>query len=299
MSIKTHSVLPQFEYIKPVTLSEASQFLADHIGTARPFLGGTDTFVRMRDGIWTDKFLLDVKGLPGTEQLSFSLESGLTIGAALSMNQVQAHAEVRSHYPLLVEAINSVASYQLRSRATIVGNICNGSPAGDTIGACMLYNASLKIHGLDGIRHEALRTFFTGPGKVKLNPGDIVISIELPVPPEGFCGTYRKLGRNKKGDLAIIGVTVGAWPDQTTTSGYRFELALASVAPTPLIVPEVEEILKEQEINPQRLKLAAVAAMQASRPIDDIRSSAQYRKMMVRNLSQQALKAVWKSIELS
>jgi carbon-monoxide dehydrogenase medium subunit len=296
MSIYAQSVLPEFEYIKPKTLGEASRFLADHTGEARPFLGGTDTFVRMRDGVWKDAYLVDVKGLDGTGELKYSASKGLTIGAAVSMNRVSAFPDVKKHYPLLAEVVNSVASYQLRTRATIVGNICNASPAGDTIGACLLYGGVLNVHGVKGERVEPLATFFVSPGKTMLKPGDIVTSIELPAPPKGHTGVYLKHGRNKLGDLALVGVTVVAYPDKGTESEYCFKLALASVAPTPLIVEEVETILGE-EVTEVRIAEAAQAAMDSCNPIDDVRSSAKYRKMMVRNLSQNALSQVWAKLK--
>ena len=130
---EAHPALPEFDYIRPGSLAEASQFLAGHPGEARPFLGGTDVFVRMRDGFLSPKYLVDVKNLDGTKELRFDPKSGLTIGAAVNMNQVAASPDVQAHYPLLVQACNSVASYQLRTRATIVGNICNASPAGDGV----------------------------------------------------------------------------------------------------------------------------------------------------------------------
>ena len=139
MTLDTHPALPEFEYIRPATLVEASEFLSHHPDEARPFLGGTDVFVRMRDGFITPKFLVDVKNLDGTNDLRFDPQAGLTIGAAVNMNRVIASPDVQAHYPLLAEACRSVASYQLRTRATIVGNICNASPAGDTIGACLVF----------------------------------------------------------------------------------------------------------------------------------------------------------------
>ncbi len=165
MTLNTHPALPEFEYIRPATLAEASDFLSLHPDTARPFLGGTDVFVRMRDGFLTPEFLVDVKNLDGTNDLRFDPESGLTIGAAVNMNRVTASPDVQAHYPLLAEACRSVASYQLRTRATIVGNICNASPAGDTIGACLVLDGVLHIHGVNGLREEPLSTFFHGPGK--------------------------------------------------------------------------------------------------------------------------------------
>lgn len=297
MSINTHPTLPEFEYFRPETLVEASEFLASHPDEARPFLGGTDVFVRMRDGFITSKFLVDIKHLDGTNDLRFDPKSGLTIGAAVNMNRVIASPDVRAHYPLLAESCQSVASYQLRTRATIVGNICNASPAGDTIGACLVFGGALQIHGINGPREEPLGMFFLGPGKTTLKPSDIVTALHLPLPPEGCQGVYLKLGRNKQSDLSIVGVTVLGYPDSTLKSKYRFRLALASVAPVPLVVADVETCLGNQAITPEALQEAARLAAKACSPIDDVRGSARYRREMVKNLSAKALNMVWEKLK--
>jgi CO/xanthine dehydrogenase FAD-binding subunit len=288
--------LPEFDYVKLNSLAAASQFLAEHAGEARPFMGGTDVFVRMRDGVWKEKFLVDVKGLNGMNDIRFDPVTGLTIGAAVNMNRVIASPDVKKHYPLLAEAAHTVASYQLRTRATIGGNICNASPAGDTIGACLVLDGSLRVHGVDGEREEPLSTFFVGPGQTTLKPGDITTAVTFPVPPKGCSARYVKLGRNAIGDLAIVGVTALGYPDSGAPSGHRFRLALASVAPVPLVPTQAEAVLAEKRINEATIAEAAEVAMEACTPIDDVRASARYRKLMVRNLTRIAVIEVWEQI---
>src|SRR5512138_3436440 len=115
MTLNTHPALPEFEYIRPATLAEACHFLSLHPDTARPFLGGTDVFVRMRDGFMKPQFLVDVKNLDGTNDLRFAPQEGLIVGAAVNMNRIIASPDVQAHYPLLAEACRSVARYQLRT----------------------------------------------------------------------------------------------------------------------------------------------------------------------------------------
>ena len=297
MSREAHPALPEFEYIKPKSLEEASQFLVENPGTSRPFLGGTDTFVRLRDGAWKEnEYLVDVKGLKGTTELKYS-DLGLTIGAAVSMNKVSRHEAVRAYYPLLAEACDSVAAYQLRNRATVVGNICNASPAGDTIGACLLYGGVLHVHGAAGLVQVPLDGFFKGPGKTSLNSGDIVVALHLPVPPEGFTGKYIKLNRNKSSDLAIVGVTAAAYPNPEMPSGLTVRVALASVAPVPLVVDVVEEFFNDSPLTEENILKAAKIAMDGCTPIDDVRGTARYRKLMVRNLTKQALLSVMDEVK--
>jgi carbon-monoxide dehydrogenase medium subunit len=296
MALNTHPSLPEFEYIRPATLAEACDFLSRYPDTARPFLGGTDVFVRMRDGFITPHFLVDVKNLDGTNDLRFDPQAGLTIGAAVNMNRVIASHDIQAHYPLLTEACRSVASYQLRTRATIVGNVCNASPAGDTIGACLVFGGLLHIHSVNGLRQEPLSTFFLGPGKTTLKPGDIVTAIHFPLPPKGCAGRYIKLGRNQLSDLSIVGVTALGCKDSICASGYRFRLALASVAPTPLMPMEVETYLANNSITPDAIQVAARLASDACSPIDDVRGGARYRRQMVKSLSVKALTEVWKKL---
>ena len=291
-TLNTHPTLPEFEYIRPETLAEASDFLACHAAEARPFLGGTDVFVRMRDGLLSPKYLVDVKCLPGMKDLHFDPLAGLTIGAAVNMNRVIASAEVQEHYPLLADACRSVASYQLRTRATIVGNICNASPAGDTLGACLAFEGVLRIQGPGGLRQEPLATFFLGPGRTTLKAGDVAIALLLPPPPAGSKGVYLKLGRNKLSDLSIVGVTAMGCPESGAPSGYRFRLILASVAPVPLVAKEVETYLANTPITPDSIREAGHLAAEAAAPIDDVRGSSRYRQQMVKNLTVRALTEV-------
>lgn len=299
MTINAHPELPEFEYIRPASLAEASRFLADHPGKARPLLGGTDIFVRMRDGFYHEKYLVDIKNIGGTSALNFDPSAGLTVGAAVNMNRVMASPHVQQHYPLLSEACRSVASYQLRTRATIVGNICNASPAGDTIGACLVLGGVLKVNGVSGLREIPLSTFFLGPGKTVLQPGDIVIAIRFPLPPPENAGTYIKLGRNTRSDLSIVGVTVFGYK---ANEGYQFHVALASVAPIPLVAKAAGDYLAKNSklltdgARSEVFKKAAQLAAEACNPIDDVRGSARYRKAMVSRLTERALEITWERL---
>lgn len=294
--MNTHPTLPEFEYIRPQSLAEASLFMAQHGDEARLMLGGTDVLVRLRDGVLRPKYLVDVKPLDGMQTLHFDPRAGLTIGAAVNLNRLIASPDVQNVYPLLAEACRQVASYQLRTRATLVGNLCTASPAGDTIGACLALDAQLHIHGAGGPRQEPLAGFFAGPGKTRLKDGDVVTAVHLPLPPGGAAGTYRKLGRNKLGSLSIVGVTVLGSPEPGLISGYRFRIVLAAVAPVPLVAAAAENYLAWQAITPETIHRAACLASEACAPIDDIRASARYRRLMVKNEAEIALTAVWEKL---
>ncbi|MEW5719771.1 MAG: xanthine dehydrogenase family protein subunit M [Chloroflexota bacterium] len=284
--------LPSFDYICPASPADVTKLLLKHDGDARLFMGGTDVFVRMRDGLIAPKFLIDVKRLPGMAAIKFTKRAGLTIGAGADMNSIARHPAVIEHYPILAQAIDAVAAYQLRTRATMGGNLCNASPAADTAPAAIVLGANLVLRGRRGQRVVPVEKFFLGPGKTALKPGEFLLRIEIPPAPKGAVGAYLKLGRNAHGDLAIVGVAALGYPDKRAKSGYAFRIALASVAPTPLRVPKAESILSSSPITPEVIARAATAAMETAQPISDVRASAEYRKAMVKTLTRRAIERV-------
>lgn len=287
--------LPSFDYVRASALDEVPRLLKEHGEAVRLVMGGTDLLVRMRDGFIRPQIVVDVKHLPGMRDILYDEQTGLTIGAAATMNEVTGHPDVQTHYPLLAEAANSVASYQLRNRATLGGNLCNGSPAADTAPATLLLEGRVVLYGQDGEREVPADEFFLGPGKTAMQAGELMTAVRFPVPAAGSAGRYLKLGRNKAGDLAIAGVAVFGFPDGTA-SGYSFRIGLASVAPVPLRALEAEEVLAANPPGEETFALAAQKAMEAAAPIDDVRASAAYRKAMVRNLTLRALRDVWEQL---
>ena len=284
--------LPSFDYIQPTSPGEVTKLLLKSNGDARLLMGGTDVFVRMRDGFIAPKFLIDIKRLPGMTAIKFTKRSGLTIGAGADMNSIVRHPAVTENYPLLAQAIDSIASYQVRTRATMGGNLCNASPAADTATAALVLEANLVLQGRRGERVIPISEFFRGPGKTAIQRGEFLLRIEIPPMPQGAVGRYLKLGRNAHGDLAIVGVAALGYPDKKAKSSYAFRIALASVAPTPIRVPKAEEILGASPLTADVIQAAAVAAMETAKPIDDVRASAAYRKAMVRALTKRAVEAV-------
>jgi len=289
--------LPEFEYVRLDSIEKTVAFLENHWDEARPFLGGTDTFVGLRDRRLHPKFLVDLKHLEGFDALSFDSEKGLTIGAAINLNQLIASKEVQIHYPVLAQAARQVGGYQLRNRATLVGNLCNASPCGDTIGPSMIYQGKATIIGPEGKKAIPLEDFFIGPGKTCLGVGEIVQSLNFPLPPEQNEGIYLCIGRNKLSDLAMAAVTVLGYPDKQSSSGFRFRTALSAVAPTVIMVKEAEVLLSEHQIESSTIEKAAQIAKHLCKPIDDIRASKVYRQEMIYTLTLRALQHVWKALQ--
>jgi len=281
--------LPQFDYIRAETTERAIDLLQEKGVTARILMGGTDLFVQMRNGNSAPDILVDLKKLPSMDTIVFSKKDGLTVGAAVTMNALARNPDVLKHYPLLAQAAESVASYQLRNRATIGGNLCNASPAADTAPAALVLEADLTTLGPNGERTIPIKDFFKGPGVNALEEGEFLTKINFRNQPKGWKGRYLKIGRNAGGDLAIVGAAVMGHPDTDVPSGFHFRIALASVAPTPIRVHEAEEILAQNSLTDAVIEMAADAAQDAATPIDDVRASARYRKAMVKELTRRGL----------
>jgi len=279
-----------FDYIIPKDQAEASAVLAEGNGAARAFQGGTDLLIRVRGGFIRPERVVDLKGLPGMQEIRLGEDGWLVIGAACTMNQVAIHPLVRERYDLLAQGCVSVASYQLRNRATIGGNCCNASPAADTAPPLFCLDAVAELYGPGGVRRLPIAEFYVGPGRTALQRGEFLTSIHLPPSPPSAQGVYSKLGRTKVGDIAVMSVAVYAWP-AATQSGLTWRIALGAVGPTPLRAPQAEAALTADS-SPVGVAVAAQLAADASRPIDDIRASAAYRRDMVRVLARRGIEAV-------
>ncbi len=252
-----------FDYIKPQTLEAASALLLEHNGQARPFAGMTDLLIRIERGFVHPQVVLDVKDLPGLRDLLVVRNGDLRIGAAVTMNQVALSPTVQSGWPLLAEGCASVASYQLRNRATVGGNLCNASPAADSAPALLCYGASAHIFGPDGQRKIPLEQFFLGPGKTALQRGELLTAVTVPFV-RGSAGHFLKLGRTAMGDISLMNVAMLGWPDSAAPSGTSWRIALGSVAPTVIRAPEAERLLS-QDTSPAGIEAASQAAA-ARRP---------------------------------
>jgi CO/xanthine dehydrogenase FAD-binding subunit len=298
--------LQPFDYVVPKSHAEASALLVEGNGTIRPFMGGTDLLIRMRGGFIRPERVIDLKALPGMCDIRLGEQGWLAIGAACTMNAVALHPLVQQHYDLLAQACNAVASYQLRNRATVGGNICNASPAADTAPALYCLDAAVELFGSDSARRLPIAEFFLGPGKTALRPGEFLTAIHLPPAPVEARGAFGKLGRTKVGDISMVSVAVlvdfglpiadfglaetrTIHTPQSTLRNVR--IALGAVGPTPLRASEAEAALAE-DASPDGVKRAADLAAAAARPIDDIRASAAYRRAMVAVLTRRGIEAV-------
>ena len=282
-----------FDYVTAHSHAEASTLLANGrwhgaAGPALAFLGGTDLLVQARAGRILPACVVDLKSLPGMREIGATGDGGLAIGAGCTMNQVAENPEIRARYGLLAQACSSVASYQLRNRATLGGNCCNASPAADSAPALYCLDAATEIYGPDGLRCLPIAEFFAGPGRTALRKGEFLTGLLLPPAPDGAIGVFHKLGRTQMGDIATVSVAVYAWGERPALS---WRIALGAVGPTPLYAHEAAAALAA-EGSPACVSAAADLAAQAARPIDDLRASAAYRRAMVKVFARRGIEAV-------
>ncbi len=277
-----------FDYIIPKDMAEASALLAAGNGSVRALQGGTDLIIRIRGGFIRPERVVDLKGLPGMREIRTSPDGWLMIGAACTMNQVGTHPTICERYDVLAAGANSVASYQLRNRATVGGNLCNASPAADTAPALLCLDAVVEVYGPSGARRVPIGEFFTGPGRTAMQRGEFLTSVHLPPLSGPSRGVYNKLGRTKIGDISMVSVAVNC---RHSSDGPVWRIAIGAAGPTPLRALEAEASLG-QDASPEGITRAAELTSAAARPIDDIRGSAAYRRAMVRVLSRRGIESV-------
>ncbi len=275
-------MLSSFKYLKPHNLNEAVQYLEKE-DKSFVLAGGTDLMILLRRNLINAEHIVDIKGLPEMAAFEFIDGAGLTIGASVVVNTVVDSEVVKAKYPALNQASASLASFQLRNRATVVGNICNASPGADLPPALLVYDAVVNIAGPQGMRQVPLHEFFTGVKRTVLQRGELVISVQLPDPGDGDKSIYLRQARLRGHDLATVGVASRIKPDGKVAIG------ICAVAPTPLRLFALEEKINERELNQETVEWAAEEIKQHIRPITDVRSSAQYRLQMASVLLKRGL----------
>jgi len=263
-------MLSKFDYVKPASLNEALSYLSQNDGT-RILAGGTDLLVVLRRNMENIQHILDIKGVPETKKIEYTPDKGLFIGASITANQVGHSREVIEKYPAIGHGVEFLASYQLRNRATLVGNICNASPGGDMSAPLLIYDAILHIAGAKGNREVSIKSFFTGVKKTVLKRDEIVIGLTIPEVEANDRSIYLKQARLKGHDLATVGVAI------RVDSQNKVYIAMAAVAPTPIRLEALEAEINSRGLSQETIAWASEQVHNHIKPISYIRSSAEYR----------------------
>lgn len=262
-------------YERPTTMKQASVLLTKEKGSAYVLAGGTDLLVRLRTGFIEPDLVVDIKRIPATREIA-SAAGGFRIGAAVTGAELGEHAKLKKAWPGVVEAANLIGSKQVQGRCTMTGNLCNASPAADSVPALVAAGAKAVIVGPRGKRTIPVEQVPVAPGKTSLKKGEIIESILLPKRPPRSGDAYLRFIPRTEMDIAVVGVGVNVTLDAKGVCTDA-RVSLGAVAPTVLLVPEAGKALIGTKIDKAALDALAKACSAACRPIDDKRGTREYR----------------------
>lgn len=280
----------RFDYLEPRSVEEAITLISRHGCAAKLIAGGTDLLNEIQSKKITPAYVIDIGAIPGIDALSYDDRGTLSIGAPATLRSLETSAQVKKHHNAIASAAGQIGSIAIRNAGTVGGNLCHASPAADTAPALLALGARAKIAGPAGKRTVALDDFFTGPGRTALAHDELLLAIEVPAMPPGTKAIYLKHAVRGSADLAIVGVAVMASLNEGCCRNVK--IALGAVAPTPMRARRTESLLEGKILDDALIEIAARAAAEESRPITDVRASADYRKEMVKVLTRQAIKQV-------
>ncbi|MGI9491830.1 MAG: FAD binding domain-containing protein [Geminicoccaceae bacterium] len=274
------------QYESPETIEDAVALLADGQTRTRVLAGGTDLLVQLRSGMIEPDLVVDIKRIPGLRQITEE-NGGFRIGAAVAGAELSEHPGVKHLWPGVVEAVDLIGSTQIQGRASMVGNLCNASPAADSVPAMIAAGAAVRIVGPGGERDMPVDDVVTGPGETCLKDGEIVTSVFLPARPPRSGDAYLRFIPRTEMDIAVVGAGVSVTlDDQGICAAAR--VGLGAVAATPLLVPDAAAALIGTKLDDQALASFGKAASAACRPIDDKRGTIEYRIKVASVLARRA-----------
>jgi CO/xanthine dehydrogenase FAD-binding subunit len=278
-----------FAYERPSSLDDAIALLAEDGSDARPLAGGTDLIIRIRDGTIRPQTVVDVKGIAELDEAIRDTDAGLVIGARTVMTDIAADERIRRDFEALAEAAAVVGAVQIRNRATLAGNLCNASPAADTVPALLVDGATVAAAGSGGVRRIALDDFLVRSGVTTLGRDELVTAIELPRPSGPRGSVHVRRTRRRGHDLAAVTLACSVGADGTTRLSY------GSLGPRPLLVVDDTGVLADRGASDAAKSERLDALFVDARPSPtSMRASPDYRLAM---LSVLALRAVGTAID--
>jgi xanthine dehydrogenase FAD-binding subunit len=278
-----------FNYVAADSVDQAVTQLAQAGLTGRVLAGGTDVIVAMREGRRVVDTLIDIKAVADANVLHYDPATGLHLGAAVPCYRIYEDPEIRRLYPALIDCASLIGGTGIQGRASVGGNLCNASPAADSIPALIALGAVCKAAGPQGRRDIPVERFCVAPGRNALQPGELLVEISVP-PPAPRSGAYflRFIPRNEM-DIAVVNAAASV---QLAEDGETIEaarLAVGAVAPTPLLITEAATLLTGAPATAESFERAAEAAQRAAQPITDMRGTKEQRRHLVGVLTRRAL----------
>jgi len=275
-------------YESPQSVDEAIALLANGTGDYRLLAGGTDLLVQLRAGMTEPDLIVDIKGVRETREITAE-NGGLRVGAAVSGAEFGEHTAVKETWPGVVEAVELIGSTQIQGRASMGGNLCNASPAADSVPALIAAAATCAVAGPGGQREVAVEDICTGPGQTSLGKGEFVVSFFLPARTSRSGDAYLRFIPRTEMDIAVVGAGVSLSLDEAGVCS-QARVALGAVAPTARLVPEAAAALVGTRLEDADLDKMAAAASAACAPIDDKRGTVEYRIKVAGVLARRACK---------
>lgn len=285
----SHILVQAFDYSEPTSLRETISLISNLGQQAQVIAGGTDLLVQMKMERLSPTHLVSLNAIPGLGEITVTKE-GLRLGALTSIRSIGTSELIETYFPALTEACASFSNTQIQLMGTVGGNLCNASPASDTAPPLITYCAEVHIQGPDGERNLPLEEFFRGPGSSALDRGELLTAVFIPWPKAGTGSAFMKVSRVAADIAKVNGSVVLVRKDARLVD---CRMAFGSVAPTPLRAQKAEAQLADMPFTPELATSAARSAAEAMEPIDDMRSSAWYRKEIVRVLVYEALLKAW------
>ena len=267
--------MTELRYLSPRTLDEAIGAFAAAGSAARILAGGTDLLVQMRSGAVKPGVIVDIKNIKETTTIEETAGGGFRIGAAVPGAVLAEHPRFGKVWPGVLEAVNLIGSTQIQGRASAGGNLCNSSPAADSVPAMIAAGAIVMVAGPSGRREMPVEQVPAGPGRTNLKPGEILVSFALPPRPPGSGDAYLRMIPRTEMDIAVVGCGVSLTLKDGVCTAAR--VGLGAVAPTVLLVEAAAKALVGSKLDAAALNAAAAACSAACRPIDDKRGTIAYR----------------------
>lgn len=279
--------LSRFDYYAPETIDEACK-LAAELGEGAMFMaGGTDLLIKIKRKMISPKAVIDIKNINELNEVTFDEKEGLTIGSTVTLTAIENHPVIKEKYPAIADAAHATANVQIRNMASVSGNLCNAAPSAENAPVMMAMGAQVNIVGPDGPKSVSLDEFFKGPGQTVLKQGELLTSINVPVPPKGAGTSYQHISARGKVDISAVGVGTMLTMNGDVCEDVR--IFLGAVAPTPIMAVNAQNVLKNNKLTEELLQTAGLEASKECKPITDMRASAEYRTLMVAVLTGRAI----------
>lgn len=277
------------DFEAPNTLDEAVSILASKGDRARVIAGGTDLLVQLRGGRRSVDVVVDIKGIPELNELSYDSQNGLTLGAAVPCYRIYQDEEIAAAYPGLMDAATLIGGIQIQGRASIGGNLCNSAPSGDSIPPVIVLGGVCNIAGPNGTRQVPSEDFCTGPGRNVLQDNELLVSISIPAPQAHSGANYLRFIPRNEMDIAVAGVGSSVVLDASGQNFVSARIALASVAPIPVLCTDAANSLAGKPVSDEAIQEASDKAIEASSPISDMRGTIRQRRHLVGVLTRRTL----------